>query len=127
VAVVSGNEPFYLTGLNHRKALRLRSGGSVTTPQLCVSPELPHLRFVARASGSGQLDVTVRVHGSNGKVIDSSSGSISPSDHVAWAPSRLVNLKSDKFAAGETDVVTVTFASQGDWLVDDVLIDPYRR
>jgi hypothetical protein len=127
VSLVTGNEPFFLTGLTHRKALRLRSGASVTTPKLCVSPELPHLRFVARASGSGQLDVTVRLHGSNGEVIDSSSGSVSPSDHAVWAPSRLVNLKSDKFAPGETGVVTVTFASQGDWLVDDVLIDPYRR
>jgi hypothetical protein len=124
---VTGNEPFYLTGLSHRKALRLGAGASVTTPELCVSPELPHLRFVAKASGSGQLDVTVRVHGSNGKVIDSSSGSVSPSDHILWRPSRLVDLKSDKFAAGETGVVTVRFASQGDWLVDDVLIDPYRR
>jgi hypothetical protein len=100
VALVTGNEPFYLAGRSHKKALRLRSGGSVTTPKLCVSPELPHFRFVAKASGSGQLDVEVRVYDANGQVTDSSSGSVSPSDHVLWAPSRLVDLKSDKFAAG---------------------------
>jgi hypothetical protein len=124
---VAGNEPFFLSGLSDRRSLRLGAGGSVTTPKLCVSPELPHLRFVAKASGSGQLDVEVRVYGSNGKVVDSSSGSISPSKHVVWAPSRMVDLKSDNFAAGETGQVTVTFKSQGDWLVDDVFVDPYRR
>jgi hypothetical protein len=127
VALVAGNEPFLLAGKSHKTSLRLRSGGSVTTPKLCVSPELPHLRFMAKSSGSGQLDVEVRVYGSNGEVTDSSSGGISPSDHLAWAPSRLVSLKRDKFAAGETGLVTVTFKSQGDWLVDDVLVDPYRR
>jgi hypothetical protein len=39
----------------------------------------------------------------------------------------LVDLNRDKLAAGDSGVVTVTLASQGDWPVDDVLIDPYRR
>jgi hypothetical protein len=126
VARVAGNEPFMLAGAGHSSSLRLRKGGSVTTPLVCVSRELPHLRFVAKASGSGQLDAEVRVY-ENGKVTDSSSGSVSPADHAMWAPSRILDLKVDRLQPGQTGSVTVTFRSQGDWLLDDVLIDPYRR
>lgn len=82
-AVVGGNEPFLLAGLGHSKALRLPFGATVTTPKLCVTPEQPHLRFVAKVAGSGQLDVEVRFYGPDGKVTDSSSGDMSPSHHTA--------------------------------------------
>jgi hypothetical protein len=126
VSQVTGNEPFYLAGLSHNKSLRLQKDARVTTPPLCISPETPHLRFVAKAAGGGQLDVEVRFY-QNGKVTDSSSGSVSPSDHAAWAPSRTVDLKTSKLLPGQTGTVTVTFRSQGDWLVDDVFIDPRMR
>ena len=126
--VVTGNEPFMVAGLGHSKSLRLRKDASVTTPKLCVSPDQPHLRFFAKsAAGGGQLDVEVRFYGADGKVTDSSSGSVSPSDHVAWAPSRNVMLKVDKLGADQTGYVDVRFKSQGDWLVDDVMVDPLRR
>jgi len=122
----TANDPFRLTGTSDKKSLRLGSGGSVTTPLMCISPETPHLRFVAKAAGSGQLDVDVR-YWVNGQVTDSSSGSVSPSDHATWAPSRTVDLKTDKLLPGQTGLVTVTFRSQGDWLIDDVLVDPWGR
>ena len=53
--------------------------------------------------------------------------SVSPGDHLAWAPSDLIDLKTDHLEAGEAGYVTVSFRSQGSWLVDDVFIDPYRR
>jgi hypothetical protein len=84
---------------------------------------MPHLRFVAR--GKGQLDVEVRVERDGST--DSSSGSVSESDHRGWAPSRYVELKTGSIPAGESATVTVKFRSQGEWLVDNVFIDPYRR
>ena len=126
VSRVAGNEPFMLAGLTDGYSLRLRKDASVTTPKLCVTRDLTHLRFVAKASGSGQLDVRVDFW-ENGQITDSSSGSVSNSDHALWRPSRVVDLKADKLGAGQTGQVTVTFKSQGDWLVDDVFIDPYRR
>jgi hypothetical protein len=123
--LVTTDDPFDLAG--GAQALHLGSGDAVTSPKLCVTPEHPHLRFVAKSSGSGQLDVTVRVYNSSGKVTDSSSGSVSPSDHKVWAPSDPVLLKADGLRDGETGHVSITFRSQGSWLIDDVLIDPYRR
>ena len=123
--LVDENEPFGLApGV---RSLRLDKDGSVTSPPLCVSRATPHLRFVADSSrGSGQLDVEVRVW-ENGKVTDSSTGSISPSDHRGWAPSRNVDLKTGDWGWGQTATVTVRFKSQGLWLIDNVFIDPYRR
>ena len=125
--IVDENEPFMLAGPGDTRSLRLLEDASARTPRICVTREHPHLRFVARSGGSGQLDVTVRRFGEDGKVTDSSSGSVSPSDHAAWAPSRNVDLKVDKLEPGETGLVDVRFRSQGDWHIDDVFIDPYAR
>lgn len=127
VAQVSGNEPFMLAGEGHTRSLRLGEGGRVVTPRLCVTPQLPHLRFVAKAIDDGQLDVEVRVYGPDGQVTDSSSGGVSPDEHQRWAPSRFVDLNTDGLERGEVGVVDVRFRSQGAWLLDDVFIDPYKR
>ncbi len=63
----------------------------------------------------------------DGEVSDASSGSVSASDPVTWAPSRLVDLKTAGLEPDETGYVDVTFRRQGDWRVDDVFIDPYKR
>jgi hypothetical protein len=122
-SLVSGVNPFPLAG--GERSLKLDSGEGVRSPQMCVSRDTPHLRFMAKGR-EGQLDVEVRVY-RNGRVTDSSSGGVSTSAHRAWAPSRNIDLKVDSLAAGETGSVAVTFRSQGDWLIDDVFIDPYRR
>jgi hypothetical protein len=122
-SLVADVNPFALGGGSN--SLRLDDGAWVRSPLLCVSRDTPHLRFVAKGS-HGQLDVEVRVY-RNGRVTDSSSGGISTSRHRVWSPSSNVLLKTDSLREGETGQVTVSFRSQGDWLIDDVFIDPYRR
>ena len=115
-------------GLLGESSLGMLKDSRVTTPMLCVTSETPHLRFLARAArGSGQLDAEVRVYNSRGRVTDSSSGSISPSDHRLWRPTRFIDLKTDQLDPGETAYVDMRIRSQGNWLIDDVFIDPYRR
>ena len=121
--VVEGGNPFALAG--GTRSLRLEKGDLVRSPLMCVSPDTPHLRFVAKGR-EGQLEVEVRVY-RDGRVTDSSGGGVSSSAHRVWAPSRNVDLKVDSLAAGETGAVTVSFRSQGEWLIDDVFVDPYRR
>jgi hypothetical protein len=97
----------------------------VTSVSFCVDSTMPHLRFNARYIRGGQLDVTVQtVHGTS---TNTNSGSIAPDDHRAWAPSRNVGLGTAGIPAGESGTATVSFRSQGDWQLDDVYIDPYRR
>jgi hypothetical protein len=120
------NDPFALGTEAFGRSLRLRPGAIVITPKLCVTADLPHLRFVAKAFGSGQLDVEVRVYGLRNEIVDSSSGGISPSDHRQWAPSRFVDLKTQDLQQ-KVGYIDVVFRSQGDWLIDDVYIDPRAR
>jgi hypothetical protein len=127
-ALVNETDPFNLTASADSRSLRLHEDATVRTPKLCVTDEMPHLRFVAKAArGGGQLDVEVRLYGPDGRVTDSSSGSVSPSDHAGWSPSRRVELKTDSLDPGASGYIDIVFRSQGDWLIDDVLIDPYRR
>jgi hypothetical protein len=106
-------------------AAELSKDEGVTSMSFCVDRTMPHLRFVARYDSGGQLDVSVttRYAGS----VDTSSGSVSPDDHIGWQPSRYVELKTGSIPYGESGVATVTFKSQGRWRVDDVAVDPYRR
>ena len=106
-------------------AVALKSGEGVSSVSFCVDRTMPHLRFVANHDGGGQLDVTVTTRYNGGS--DSNSGSIAPDSHRLWAPSQFVDLKTSAIPEGEQGTTTVTFRSQGDWRVDDVAIDPYRR
>jgi hypothetical protein len=118
---------FNLLGLDlETRAVDIDSGDGVTSASFCVDATMPHLRFTAKVGrGGGQLDVTVTTtyNGSS----NSSGGSISPDAHKSWAPSRNVDLNTKDIPAGESGMATVSFLSQGDWKVDDVYIDPYRR
>ena len=66
-------------------------------------------------------------YGANGEVTDSSSGSVFRSDHWTWSPSRNVELKTSSLQPGQTGHVDVIFHTKGDWLTNDVLVDPYRK
>ncbi len=128
LGIVSTSHLFDLLLDADNSSVRMLKDSRITSPKLCVTAEQPHMRFMAKAArGSGQLDVKVRLYNSAGNVTDSSSGSISPSDHSSWKPSRDVGMKTDHLDPGETAYVDVRFQSQGDWMIDDVLIDPYRR
>ena len=97
----------------------------VTSVSFCVDSTMPHLRFNARNIRGGQLDVTVQtVHGGN---TATNTGSIAPDDHRSWAPSRYVGLGTAGIPAGQSGTATVSFRSQGEWQIDDVYLDPYRR
>jgi hypothetical protein len=121
VVLSNQNDPFALADGSY--SVHLSEGESVRSMPICVDRTTPHLRFVAK--GNDQLDVEVRVsyRGST----DSSNGSVSGDAHRAWAPSRYISLKTDAIPVGESASATVTFRSQGDWRVDNVFVDPYRR
>jgi hypothetical protein len=121
VALSTQHDPFALADGSY--SVHLSEGESVRSMPICVDRTTPHLRFVAR--GHDQLNVEVRVsyRGST----DSSSGSVSGDAHRAWAPSRFIELKTTSIPAGESATATVTFRSNGDWRVDNVFVDPYRR
>lgn len=129
-AIVAGNEPFMLNAPTDDQSLRLRPGGTVTTPLMCITPETPHLRFVAKALDSRPLNVRVRFYGrtdDDWEVTDVTRGSVSAAGHGQWAPSRNIDLMTHMLAPGTVGYVDVKFKSQGDWQIDDVFVDPFAR
>jgi hypothetical protein len=122
-SIVAGVNPFALAG--GWRSLKLDEWEGVRSPLLCVSRDTPHLRFVAKGSG-GELTVEVRVY-RYGRLVDVDREDISSSEHRWWSPSRNIDLKSSEIPHRQTGEVTVGFRSDGEWLIDDVHIDPYRR
>jgi hypothetical protein len=108
-------------------SLHLARGESVTSPKLCVDRTMPHLRFMAGQQDWSSLEVTVR-HYEDAQLIDSFTTTLDPAAHYdEWAPTRNLAMHTGEIPAGESRSATVTIKSNGDWVVDDVYIDPYRR
>jgi hypothetical protein len=88
---------------------------------------MPHLRFMAGQQDWSSLEVTVR-HYEDAQLIDSFTTTLDPAAHYdEWAPTRNLAMHTGEIPAGESRSATVTIKSNGDWVVDDVYIDPYRR
>jgi hypothetical protein len=126
VQVIPFSDPFDLLGADDHRSLLLGRGGAVTTPQLCVSKRTPHLRFLGIGFGD-DLEVTVRTYGEDGEVADSSTEAVRADGDPIWRPSPNVDLKTSEFELGRIGYVDVTFETRGFWMIDDILIDPYRK
>lgn len=126
-AIVAGNEPFMLNAATDRQSVRLSAGASVTSPRMCITRDMPHLRFVAKANGGSPLEVSVRVYGGDGKLADAETSTVPALTHLSWAPSGNVSLLPDALNGATAGSAEVTFRTQGDWQVDDVFVDPYAR
>jgi hypothetical protein len=126
--IVSGSEPYALWSTRDKNALRMPAGSSVQSGRFCVSADFPHARFMARSLGSAPLEARVDLYDTtSGAPLRSSTTQILPGDHANWAPTAYVSLDTTGMAAGERAMAQVTISSQGDWLVDNVFIDPYMR
>lgn len=120
-AVVSGSEPFAVTGTRGGSSLALPAGATAQSPPTCVDAAYPTVRFFA--SGTGTMAV--------GVVYD---GVYVPAGVAVvlggWQPSALMLTSSALPAAvagGTTDVSLVFTALTGSLRVDDVFIDPWNR
>jgi len=127
--VTSGNQPFAASG---RSSLRLPAGASATSAPMCIDSRYPHFRVFARNTGRVKttLKAEVLYLNSKGGIKATASGNIvSPS--TAWFPSDSLKIGvtfNAAIAAGAAPVAfRFTSASNSDWLIDDVFVDPYAR
>jgi len=125
--LVSGSEPFGLVSSSHVSSLRVPAGASAQSGRFCVSNQIPHLRFVARAQGAGDLSVRVDTYATGGALIGSRTQTVPAAAHTAWAPTAYIDLDTSRMAPGEKALAQVTVTSAGTWQVDSVFIDPYAR
>jgi hypothetical protein len=123
--VVSDSSP-----LSGGDALHLSDGDRATSPGVCVGLDTPSMRFLARNAGNpgGALDVDVRFETLLGLTLTLPIGEVH--GNGAWAPSPalpiVVNLLG--LLGGSHTPVAFRFTAQGgDWLIDDVYVDPYGK
>ncbi|MEY2515049.1 MAG: hypothetical protein QOJ89_2407 [bacterium] len=132
-AVAGGNESYYVAG-NGASSLTVPSGGSATSPTMCVGIEHPTIRFFSKRNSGGPLGLsTMRVEvlfENNLGLVDSLPiGVVTASS--SWQPTLpmavLANLLP--LLPGEHTPVAFRFTSLlgGTWSIDDIQVDPYAR
>jgi hypothetical protein len=137
--IVSGNESYYVNGESDSSSLLINRHGRAVSPSFCVDTSYPHLRFFARSLDrpQGQLTVRARWHSGN-RMKERTLGTVkidkklSAINFDTWRASEQVPLASkvDVNRPGDTGIVQLVFTTSGDsgdWLIDDVYVDPYRR
>jgi hypothetical protein len=111
-------------------ALHLADGDRATSPGVCVGLDTPTMRFLARNAGDpgGELDVDVRFETLLALTLTLPIGSVH--SNGAWAPSPTLPIVANLLGVlgGSHTPVAFRFrADGGDWLIDDVYVDPYGK
>ena len=131
--VVSGNEPWKVSGNGHY-SLDLPSGSSAVTPSLCVGLEHPTVRFFARRTRGGLLNlstlaVSAVVHLNGGGTLDVPVGVVLGDG--TWKPTPAYLYLGNVLSVLASDSTPMSFRFTpllgGEWQIDDVYVDPLRR
>jgi hypothetical protein len=133
--VVSGNEPWQVNSTEDSHSLRLFSGGTATSPFMCVDVASPYFRVFARNAGatSSKLKVEVLFRDANGATKVKPTAGISLRNS-SWRLSKRLGLasgqsKRERKAGGPVEAAFrfSPMDSTGRWRIDDLYIDPRRR
>lgn len=133
-AVVAGNESFDVGGSDDANSLALSSGGSATSPAICVGLSHPTVRFFVKRRSAGLLSslsgvrVDVLFETANGDVASLPIGTVLGNSN--WQPTLPIAVVANllPLLPGEMTPVKFRFTAQdGAFSVDDVWVDPYAR
>lgn len=125
-AVVSGNEPWHVSGAGTH-SLELGPGATATSSPLPVSLLDPWIRLFAHGNGAnGSLRVQVVFHGLLGNLTGLLNvGTLSTGSYSSWQPTAPVpSLLALPLFTSTAQVVLTAQQSSGSWQVDDVYLDP---
>ncbi len=126
-ARVPGSEPYGVTGRVGTASLALPTGASAVSPVVCVSLSHPTFRFFHRAIQGNSASLRVEAIATQPTRI---VGLGAVNGTTAWAPSVPMTTGAASFLYGSADSVDVRFrftADYGNWTIDDVHVDPWRR
>ena len=128
---VSGNESYSLHAAGDSRSLAIPASSSATSPTVCVGIEHPTIRFLARKQSGGPLSrvsVEVLFEDAAGDVHSAPIGVAGGS--AGWTPTPVMPIVANLLPLLPGDHTPVAFrftAEAGDWRVDDLYVDPYRR
>ena len=125
VSVAGENEPWKVLGSSHTRSAALPAGATLKAT-FCVQVGEDSMRlFTKSPSNAGSaLSIKTTVSTAYGSASTSSSMSASSS---AWSPTARIPLTNVSGPDGKQYVtLLVTNTGSGTWLVDDILVDPWR-
>jgi hypothetical protein len=126
--VVGENEPFWVHGGDTPASVWLDSGGSATSPPICVTLDDPTMRFFARSTGgpSGKLAIDVLYTDADGAPQTLRIGMVNADEAEEWTPVAPLAIVAN---TTEMDVQfrLTALGAGSEWLVDDVYVDPYKK
>jgi hypothetical protein len=96
------------------------AAASATSPTICVAETDPTMRFFARGAGALQVEVLY----TDGDGVEQALPIGVVDAATDWAPAPALPITANTYE------MTVAFrftALSGDWAIDDVYIDPYRK
>ena len=128
--IVSGNEPNYLNSTTDKSSVLIPRGGTVTTGPICVGLDKPTIRFFAKRPSFALLPL-LTVEG----VFTTRSGGTASLPMVgvplagnSWSPQLPFVTTGAVLELGDTTMMRFRIrAVSGDWQVDDLYVDPWRR
>lgn len=133
--VVSGNESYFLNGADDSAALKVKAGSVSVSPSFCVSAATPTLLLMAQkpTTTTGQLKVELLYRTASGDTKTALAGLIAngaKGDFAStWKPSAALKLTTALPISTSPDgtmivQIRLTADKGGDWLADDIYIDP---
>ena len=124
--IANENEPWQVLGAPSARSVALPAGATLTAT-FCVQVGEDFMRLFTKSPGtsSGGLNIKTTVSTAYGTAMTSSSlrGGMSPT----WAPTGRIPLVNVSGPDGKQYVnLTITNTGTGTWLVDDILVDPWK-
>jgi hypothetical protein len=125
--LVSGSEPFKATGKLGVASLAIPTGGSATTPPICLSINHPTFRFFARAAQGAAASLRAEAATRTPYLQVVGLGAVNGT--TAWAPAPALSTGAESLILDPTGTISVRIrltADYGSWNVDDVFVDPRK-
>ena len=128
--IVSGNEPHQLNSKSDSRSVLIPRGGTVTTGPICVGLDKPTVRFFAKRPNFALLPL-MTVEG----VFTTKAGTTAALPMVGvplagnqWSLQLPFLTTGAVLELGDTTMMRFRIrAVSGDWQVDDLFVDPWRR
>jgi hypothetical protein len=128
-SVVPVNEPYYIRSGGDSNSLQIRDGAKAVSSAFCVDTGYPYFRFFARNPSGGFGTLKVKARWTVGDTQQEETlGYLWGASYRSWSVSDMLPLCDRIDLQNGTQTVRLTFQSlSGNWQIDDVYIDPYRR
>ncbi len=132
--MVAGNESYSVGATGDSQSLSLPAGSSATSPFMCTDIYHPNLRLFVRNTGSpsSRLSVYVTYPTLIGLMVTAKVGDLSGTS--SWQPTPVDSLGLNNLGAtlnllGKTEIAFrfVPADDTGNWSIDDVYLDPFKR